>query len=82
MQRGVPVVAAAAGSLPEVLGDAARFHDPDDAESLRAHVELLAEEGPIRRAAIELGSARAAKYSWSRTAAAMADLLRQAADRR
>jgi glycosyltransferase involved in cell wall biosynthesis len=82
MQRGVPVVAAAAGSLPEVLGDAARFHDPDDADALRAHVEDLAEEGPARRAVIEHGKTRAAEYSWSRTATAMTDLLRQAAGRR
>jgi glycosyltransferase involved in cell wall biosynthesis len=79
MQRGVPVVAAAAGALPEVLGAAARFHDPDDPVALRAHVEELAEDGPIRRAIITLGKAQAAEYSWSRTAMAMASLLRQAA---
>ena len=47
MQVGVPVVAAAAGALPEVLGDAASLVDPADVAALG---EALA-RGPRRRRA-------------------------------
>ena len=79
MQRRVPVVAAAAGALPEVLGDAASFHDPDDAEAVRHHVAALADSGPEREAQIERGLGVAARYTWPEAGEAMANLIRVAA---
>jgi glycosyltransferase involved in cell wall biosynthesis len=81
MQRRVPVVAAAAGALPEVLDDAARFHDPDDAAAVREHVASLAEPGREREEQIERGLGVAARYTWPEAGAAMAGLLGQAARR-
>ena len=82
MMRGVPVVAARAGSLPEVLGDAALFHGPDDPALLRAHIDSLMTDEALRQAQIARGHERACRYRWSATGAQMAALLRATATAR
>jgi glycosyltransferase involved in cell wall biosynthesis len=79
MLRGVPVVAADAGSLPEVLGDAALFHDPDDPAGVRVQIERLMEDDALRTGQIALGRERAARYRWDRAGAETAAVLRAAA---
>lgn len=79
MLRGVPVVAANAGSLPEVLGDAALFHDPDDHEAVIAYLESLLRDDTLRHRQILRGRDRAARYRWDRAGAATAAILRLAA---
>ena len=65
MACGTPVVAAAAGSLPEVLGRAAPLVDADDADALADAVErVLADPSPWR----ERGLERAAGFTWERCA--------------
>jgi alpha-1,3-rhamnosyl/mannosyltransferase len=65
MACGTPVVCSAAGSLPEVVGDAALIVDPDDDVALAAAVSrALAERGAWRSA----GLAQAARFSWTRCA--------------
>jgi alpha-1,3-rhamnosyl/mannosyltransferase len=65
MACGTPVVAAAAGSLPEVLGDAAPLVDPDDPAALAAAVaDVLRDPDPWRARGREC----AAAYSWERCA--------------
>jgi glycosyltransferase involved in cell wall biosynthesis len=79
MQRNVPVVAARAGPLPEVLGDAALFHDPDDPVVLRAHIERLMADDELRAEMIGRGRERSARYSWNRAGGEVAAVLRAAA---
>jgi glycosyltransferase involved in cell wall biosynthesis len=79
MQRGIPVVAAAAGALPEVLGDAALFHDPDDVNAVREHVWAAAEGGETRQSLIARGHEVARRYRWDATAETMSSLLWRAA---
>jgi glycosyltransferase involved in cell wall biosynthesis len=76
MQRGVPVVTARVSSLPEVGGDAARYvEDPLDPDDLAAALE----EAIDRRAELaDLGRAQAARFSWERTTAAVATVIRSA----
>lgn len=78
MASGTPVVATAAGSLPEVLGDAARLVPPGDVEALaEAIVELAAptEEAAAARAAlIEAGRRHVATRSWDDCAAGLVAL--------
>ena len=78
MMRGVPVIAASAGSLPEVLGDAALFHDPDDREAVRTYVERLMDDSGLREVQIQKGRDRAARYRWDDTGASVASVLRSA----
>lgn len=72
MACGVPVIAADAGSLPEVCGDAAQLVDPRDPEAIGAAIaQALRDPEPWRQA----GLARAARYSWEATANAVDDEL-------
>jgi alpha-1,3-rhamnosyl/mannosyltransferase len=78
MVRGVPVIAADAGSLPEV----ARPEDlvpPEDVTAWAAAVEAVVDEGPDARARrIAAGRERAARFSPTRTAAALLGAYRRA----
>jgi glycosyltransferase involved in cell wall biosynthesis len=75
MQRSVPVISSNSGSLPEVLGDAALYHDPDDATAVRELVERLMGNADLRQGQIALGLMRAARYRWDVAAEQMAQLL-------
>ena len=75
MQRSVPVISSNCGSLPEVLGNAALYHGPDDASAVRELVERLMNDDELRQRQIDLGLARAAQYSWDVTAATITQLI-------
>ncbi len=79
MVRGVPVVAADAGSLPEV----ARPEDlvpPDDVAGWAAAMRAAARAGPAERSArVAEGRRRAARFSPERTARSLRSTYRRAA---
>jgi glycosyltransferase involved in cell wall biosynthesis len=79
MACGTPVLAADASSLPEVVGDAGELFAPGDPALLARRIaEITA--APERRAAMrEQGLARAADFSWDRTARRVLDVYREAA---
>jgi glycosyltransferase involved in cell wall biosynthesis len=65
MARGVPVACSTAASLPEVAGAAALLFDPRDPRAIAAALARLpAEAERLRRA----GLARAAEFTWERSA--------------
>ena len=79
MRAGVPVVASTAGSLPEILGDAAHLVAPTDVEALAAAIEDYANPDPnhpARADAIAVGIERAGRYQWEHTAARLVELYR------
>lgn len=82
MSAGVPVVASNRGSLPEVLGDAGALVDARDADALAAAIARMVEDDAYARACAERGLARAAAFSWARTAAAIREAYRAAVARR
>jgi glycosyltransferase involved in cell wall biosynthesis len=68
MACGTPVLTSNASSLPEVVGDAGVTVDPyDEAAMAAAMAELLSDRSRLR-ALSEAGVARAAQFSWARTA--------------
>jgi glycosyltransferase involved in cell wall biosynthesis len=75
MQRSVPVVSSTCGSLPEVLGDAALYHGPDDASAVRELVERLMSSAELRQRQIDLGLAQAARYRWDVAAEQISQLI-------
>jgi glycosyltransferase involved in cell wall biosynthesis len=78
MACGIPVAAAASGSLPEVVGDGGRLVKPGDARALgKALRELLAIEA--RREESARAVARAGAFSWEQTAEHTEIVLREAA---
>jgi len=81
MQCGVPVIAARAASIPELAGDAAVLLDPLDVDAWsQAILEVFADS--VRRADLaQAGIARAARFSWRRTAAETLAIFRKSAGR-
>lgn len=68
MARGAPVIAAAATSLPEVVGEAGLLVPPDDGPALRAAMERLAVEPALAERLTAAGYARLGDFSWDRAA--------------
>ncbi len=69
MAAGVPVVAAAAGALPETCGAAALLFDPGDPRQLTAALIAAASDQIERERLIALGAIRSRDFSWDRSAA-------------
>ena len=68
MAQGTPVVTSLGTSTEELAGDAGLLVDPRDADALAdALGRVLADEQLARRLG-ELGRARAARYTWARSA--------------
>jgi glycosyltransferase involved in cell wall biosynthesis len=77
MARATPVLAARATALPETGGDAAAYFAPEDPGDLeRVLGELLADDDG-RAELARRGLARAAEYSWERTARETAAVYRE-----
>jgi glycosyltransferase involved in cell wall biosynthesis len=74
MAAGVPVVAAAAGALPETCDGAAILVAPEPEPIASALLRLLDDEDQRRRL-VAAGRARARELTWDRTARAIDDLL-------
>jgi glycosyltransferase involved in cell wall biosynthesis len=75
MAVGVPVVASARSSLPEVCGDAAYLVEPDGPGLAEGVVAALA-GGSETEALVARGRVRAGLFTWEASAAAHADLWR------
>lgn len=72
MACAVPVVAARAGALPEICGDAARYADPRDEAGLADAVDAAIGDDSARAA----GPARAKQFTWDRTVSELDALMR------
>ena len=78
MARGKVVVAAKASSLPEVGGAAALyFHDARDAEGLARVLDVALHDKELRTSIVKAARARAATFSWDRTAKAVAAVIEE-----
>ena len=75
MASGVPVIASSASSIPEVVGDAGLLCDPHSPASIADALVRVLEEPGLAAAMRAKGLARAATFTWERTAVAFADLL-------
>ena len=68
MAAGCPVVASPGGALPEVLGDAAWIVPFGDVAGWARAVFTLHRDVGRRRALVDAGRARAARFTWERVA--------------
>lgn len=76
MASGTPVVTTTGGSLPEVAGEAALLVDPYDVAALADAIRRIAEDGPAATVLRSRGLARAATFTWERSAALHAAVYR------
>ena len=71
MACGRPVLAASAGALPEVCGEAALYCDPRDPADIAAGLRRLAEDTALTERLSAAGREHARRFSWDDTAAAV-----------
>jgi glycosyltransferase involved in cell wall biosynthesis len=79
MAAGVPVVTTSAGSIPEVVDDAAMLVPVGDADTLAGALLRLLEDEDAAKKLVERGLHRAQSFTWSACAAGLADLYVKAA---
>jgi glycosyltransferase involved in cell wall biosynthesis len=70
MACGTPVAASDRGAVAEVCGDAALAFEPEDVEEIAAAIEHVTQDEQLRARLRAAGIARAAGFTWERTAAA------------
>ena len=73
-QAGTPVVASAAGSIPEIAGSGALLSLPIDEDALAANLFWAIDSTTKRDELIERGHANVERFSWQQTATALTTL--------
>jgi glycosyltransferase involved in cell wall biosynthesis len=73
-QAGTPVVASAAGSIPEIAGAGALLSLPTDEDALAANLFWALDSTAKRDELIERGHANVERFSWQQTATALTTL--------
>ncbi len=68
MAAGTPVICSRAGSLPEVVGDAALTVPPADAAALAAAIRRILAERDLRQKLVTAGLRRCRQFPWQRAA--------------
>jgi glycosyltransferase involved in cell wall biosynthesis len=80
MQAGVPVVAARAGSIPEIAGDAALLVEPTDEDAIATSLERVLTDEATRAELLARGRDRVRAFSWDDTARDLASCYRSLAN--
>ena len=68
MACGTPVIASTGGALPEVVGDAGVLFNPEDPTALAETMCRIVADVSLRASMAARGLARAAQFSWRRSA--------------
>jgi glycosyltransferase involved in cell wall biosynthesis len=82
MTVGVPVVAAARGALPEVVGEAGILVQPEDLDAIAVAMARVVEDTTFARDLVERGRQRARRFSWMSSAGRLLEAYRAAIARR
>ena len=77
MRCGVPVIAANCASVPEIAGDAGVLLDPLDVSAWTNAIGVLLGDVSMTARLRDAGIARAAEFSWARTAKDTIEVLRR-----
>ncbi len=64
MAKGCPVVSSNRSSLPEILGDAAIYFDPENTAEMTAKIKTVLNDDRLREDLRQRGFAQVKKYSW------------------
>ena len=78
MTLGVPVIASREGALPELLGDAALYVDPNDERSIAGAMERVTTEPALAAALGTAGVSAARRFSWESSAERLLEAYRHA----
>lgn len=64
MAKGCPVVSSNKASMPEILGEAAVYFDPENEEDMRKQIERVIRDEKLRGELVKKGFEQVKKYSW------------------
>ena len=79
MACGCPVIAADAGAIPEITGEAAILFDPHSPHELSQAILKVVSEPEVRRKLVDLGLMRAGEFTWERAARATLGVFKELA---
>jgi glycosyltransferase involved in cell wall biosynthesis len=79
MSAGIPVVASAAGAVPEIVGDAAIVVPVDEDLALADGLDQAIYDPAVREDLVARGHVRIVNYSWDAMTRGMLDVYRQMA---
>jgi glycosyltransferase involved in cell wall biosynthesis len=82
MACGLPVIASECGSLPEVLGEAGRYFDPLNPETLAIELRKLFSDECDRKQMKAAGLLRVKLFTWEQAARDTLDLLERTSRRK
>jgi len=81
MASGLPIACANRGPMPEVLGDAGVYFDPESPTTIASAVQALAVDDALRANLAQKAWHKAQAYSWSRCANETLEFIAQVARR-
>ena len=68
MAAGLPIACSKKGPMPEILGHAGIYFDPEQPEDIARALLVLIESPQLRNELSRMSYASAKKYSWKRCA--------------
>jgi glycosyltransferase involved in cell wall biosynthesis len=77
MASGTPLVCSNRASLPEVVGDAAVFVEPEDAASIAYGIERVLSDPELKAKLIGSGTRQVRRFSWEASAQGIMTIYRQ-----
>jgi glycosyltransferase involved in cell wall biosynthesis len=82
MTIGVPVVVSSRGALPEVVGTAGLFIDPDDVAGIASVMQRILTEPGLALRCSEAGVMQSRRFNWEASAARLLEADGAAVERR
>lgn len=79
MSVGCPVACSQTSSIPEVVGDAGEYFDPNSVDSMRFAIEQMLASPTRLNSLAQMGRVRQAQFSWERCARETLDVYRRLA---
>lgn len=77
MSLDCPVICSGTSSIPEVVGDAGEYFDPEDVDSVRVAIESVLQSISRQSELIAKGRERCATFSWERCARETLEIYRR-----
>lgn len=68
LSKGIPVVSSGRTSMPEVLGSAAVYFDPENTKSMVEAIRKILNDKKLVNEMVDLGRQRVGMFSWEKTA--------------
>ncbi len=77
MTKGCPVISSKVSSMPEILGKAAYYFDPNDKTDMLSKLQEFIEDEELRKELVARGSSQIKIYDWQKTAQKTLDIYKK-----